>query len=108
MRKLTLDLEDLTVESFDTTALRRRARGTVRAFDSVQPQDTQDSGCYTTCGGTDWVECDYTNVSCIEQSTPDASCYGDTCFGVSCGPEGSCSQGCSPSGSGGCSDRWPC
>lgn len=90
MKKLTLDLEELAVESFDTTPLRRVARGTVRGFDSQQPQDSQDSACYTTCAGSD--QCTVTEVSCVEETWD--TCYGATCFGESCGPQGSCSQGC--------------
>lgn len=103
MKKLLLNVEDLTVETFDTTPLRRAGQGTVRGFDSggVKIQTgADDSQCNTACGQSDWVQCDVTNVSCVGQT--DESCYGDTCYGVSCGPEGSCSEGCSPSGSGGC------
>jgi len=74
MKKLALSLEDLAVESFDTTPRPGRTRGTVQAH------DISDSTCYDVdcwCG---------TRVSC------DGSCYdGDSCADT-CGD--TCVLGC--------------
>ena len=49
MKKLKLQLDELTVESFDTAQVEERA-GTVRAHDSHE----SDCGC-----GTLWITCPY-------------------------------------------------
>ena len=70
MAKLKLDLNDLGVESFDTTETDRVLAGTVRAHSDVsEGQDTCDtdaSGYYT---------CDYGTI-CLPQSTMAPSCGG--------------------------------
>lgn len=88
MKKLSLDLDTLAVESFDTEPARRAARGTVRGFDSLgsRERDASEYPCNTEWG------CQVTEESCVEQTWD--TCYGNTCFGVSCGPAGSCSVGC--------------
>jgi hypothetical protein len=80
MRKLRLDFEQLTVESFDVTSDALRERGTVRGRISFPA---------LTCDAT---EC-YQNTCDTCQSCP-ASCWqtcGDTCGG-SCG--GTCGATC--------------
>ena len=71
MRKLTLKLDDLSVESFDTGSEHRRS-GTVRGHDTVE---------------TEWCT-GYPECISKKCQTPN-----DTCFG-SCG----CTQGCATSG----------
>ncbi len=65
MKKLSLDLDQLTVESFDTSTTERPA-GTVRAHGYTD----------TTCRQL-LCDCGPTNVTC------DTACYQDTC-GDSC------------------------
>jgi hypothetical protein len=86
MRKLKLDLDQLTVESFDTNAPDGPRRGTVRAFMPPTPfitcpltcADTCDT-CDYSCGGTCDATCNCTGYTCC------ASC-GGTCNGPSdCG-----------------------
>jgi len=101
MKKLALKLDNLLVESFDTTPRTRGLNsGTVRAHDSVMPiGDTSGScqgtcyeatcenrtaggeaTCDTGCGGTQFITCSPTEVTCDCQT--DATCYDDTCVGT--------------------------
>jgi len=74
MKKLSLDLDQLSVESFDTSAV-GRPKGTVRGFDIT------DSTCYEIdCGCISGGTC---NTDC-GQNTCDATCYDATCAGDSC------------------------
>lgn len=57
MRKLTLDLDQISVESFDTMAPGRRARGTVQGQEyTINPCDTvippTQNGAVSGCWGT--------------------------------------------------------
>lgn len=72
MKKLTLKLEDLAVESFDTARAGAKG-GTVHGAGGVIP--TQDATCpYTYCGETNcgsacksqdgWGSCEYESCSC--------------------------------------------
>jgi len=73
MAKLKLDLNELGVESFETTEIDRVISGTVRAHDSgleSEGLETCESGVYT---------CDYGTI-CLPQSTMAPSCGGQ----VSC------------------------
>src|SRR5688500_19144585 len=74
--KLTLKLEDLSVDSFDTTTP-QRAKGTVFG---------EQCTCYTQCTCPGCPTCD---ASC--NGTCGASCYG-TCGGATC--DGSCGRTC--------------
>ena len=83
--KLTLNLEDLTVDSFDTTAT-QKAKGTVFGEQctcytqcTCPGCPTCDASCNGTCGGTCEASC---NGTCAGASCG-ASCYG-TCEYVSC------------------------
>ncbi|HEX8245808.1 MAG TPA: hypothetical protein VF541_20005 [Longimicrobium sp.] len=95
MKKLTLEVEALSVESFEITP-RGLGVGTVlgRESGSIQPDDSQNSACDTACGGTEYYTCQPTEYACVEHTDNADTCLGPTCFGVSCGPAGSCSQGC--------------
>ena len=85
MRKLRLDLDQLTVESFDTAA-KVKEKGTVIAEQQCTCQ-TQCTcpGC-PTCGDTCPASCAYTcdDPSCAESCggscVPEYSCW-DTCAG---------------------------
>jgi hypothetical protein len=88
MRKLKLDLDQLTVDSFDTIPSEEPTRGTVEAHSHlcVSPFETcVDLQCPTgTCGATcaTCASCDSCNATCY-------TCYntcGDSCQGtcVSC------------------------
>jgi hypothetical protein len=90
MNKLKLDLEELSVESFDTTPAPRREGGTVFG---------QQCTCYTQC-------------TCPGCPTCDASCNG-TCGGTCAGScdascNGTCGGTCAASCDGTCggSERW--
>lgn len=73
MKKITLDLDTLSVQSFETTAHRADGRGTVRAAGASE-QDTECLG--PSCGPP------------CEPTFP-YSCWG-TCIGETCDP------GCGP------------
>ena len=89
MNKLRLDLEDLSVESFDTTPAARAENGTVFGQQctcytqcTCPGCPTCDASCNGTCGGTCAASC---NGTCGD--TCAGSCYGscdDTCGGT-CG-----------------------
>jgi hypothetical protein len=70
MAKLKLDLDDLGVESFETTDEEAGPRGTVRAHDSVIDSEGQE-----TCGESGFYTCDYGTI-CLPQSTMAPSCGG--------------------------------
>jgi len=80
MTKLKLDLNALSVESFDTTDAGRGLAGTVRAHDSGEPTTGND-----VCESE--VTCDNGWV-CLPQSTLAPSCGGQfscKCTGDFCG-----------------------
>ena len=81
MSKLSLDLEQLVVESFPTTDPRWDGRGTVRGMDSATiDQDTCDSceectdfdSCAGTCGATCGASCASCPQSCDPAQCPSA------------------------------------
>jgi hypothetical protein len=88
MNKLKLRLDDLRIDSFDTTAL-QKAKGTVFGEQCTCYTNCTCPGCPTcaaSCNGTCDASCNGTcNVSCGGgcDNTWDNSCYDDTCF-VSC------------------------
>ena len=90
--KLTLNLEDLSVDSFDTTAT-QQAKGTVFGEQCTCYTQCTCPGCptcYESCNGT----CVDTCANTCAYTCDDASCAGscqDTC-GYSC--EGSCGPSC--------------
>jgi hypothetical protein len=97
MKKLKLDLEDLSVESFATTPEPRAEGGTVFG---------QQCTCYTQCTCPGCPTCDAScNGSCV--NTCAASCNGscvntcgDTCGGYTCE--------CWPTNDTGCSGQLNC
>ena len=90
MNKLRLDLEDLSVESFDTTPAARAENGTVFG---------QQCTCYTQCTCPGCPTCD---ASC--NGTCDATCAG-TCA-ASC--NGTCNYTCGASCYGTCDYTCEC
>ncbi|HEX8692711.1 MAG TPA: hypothetical protein VF746_09845 [Longimicrobium sp.] len=74
MKKLTLNLEALAVESFATDDAERGAKGTVHAHNHTR-------GGHVTCGGT----CDAANT-CDCQITSPVSCLETQCNDTFCGP----------------------
>ena len=70
MKKLSLSLDDLTVESFDTHVIEARP-GTVRANEERTVVTAACDTCYVSCDGS---ACPAT----VCEPTCDASC-GDTC-----------------------------
>jgi hypothetical protein len=79
MKKLKLD--DLAVESFDTTAARPKEKGTVMGEQDpcTCPTNCTCPGC-PTCGATCPATCAYTcdDASCLD--TCEGTCAGRTCI----------------------------
>ena len=80
MKKLSLSLDELRVESFDTTSAEQKPRGTVIAEQCTCPTACTCPGCPScdtcdpTCPHTCWETCDdYTCMSC-----------GETCANYGC------------------------
>jgi len=74
MKKLTLDLEHLEVETFDPIPLRSRDAGTVRGHETANPY-------FGYCTAIGQITC----AGCSDfQCTADGA-Y--TCFGIECGAE---------------------
>ena len=69
MKKLALNLDDLTVTSFETSRA-TAGRGTVRGNEATHG-NTCAGTCAFTCGGTCQISCD---PSCIS-TCPVAPCY---------------------------------
>lgn len=67
MKKLSLDLSSLRVESFETDVERQSLRGTVRG-------NAQSDCCTFSCAGT----CGILPPSAIEPAKPSAACAGET------------------------------
>lgn len=87
MRKLTLDLDSLSVQSFETTVPDGAGRGTVLGRAVAGPDNTRDCSMDPACVLTDQASCKgtcYNHESCYDTclgSCPScciASCYG-TC-----------------------------
>lgn len=114
MKKLKLDLDDLRIDSFDTTpAFGERQRGTVvgAAPETYYGCNSEGETCDTcrTCNDTCWYTCGvscggtcntcYTNCgTCPGQWTCDVTCCGscgtcDTCD-YSCGGSCDCTSTC--------------
>lgn len=101
MKKLALVLDDLRVESFDTTT-EVEPRGTVHGhsggdfsvcYCSVWWEDCVTpvyASCHHTCHGKNTCAhtCDYFEWTC------DNSCYNGTCYDASC--YGTCQDSCDP------------
>ena len=110
MKKLTLKLDDLRIDSFDTTAA-PRAKGTVFGEQCTCYTDCTCPGCPTcdascdgscdaSCNGTCDASCNGTCGGCWETVGPAATCVGSchggdtcdyTCWGYrTAGPNGVC------------------
>ena len=80
MKKISLDLDALRVESFETTTDARTARGTVRGAESAEPTEATHCGsCEASCGPT---FCLFTCGQSCEPTCGDSchgSCMGETC-----------------------------
>jgi hypothetical protein len=83
MKKLSLNLDELHVESFDTSSGEPDGRGTIqgRVADTENTPDTCEFSCGVTCGdtcpescgGTCWADCSY-GWTCVP-SCNDTVCY---------------------------------
>jgi hypothetical protein len=94
MHKLRLQLEDLVIDSFSTTPV-RRAKGTVYGEQCTCPTACTCPGCPTcdaSCNGTCDASCNGTCGGASCGATCDASC-GGTCD-YSCGGGYSCDPTC--------------
>ncbi|HEX6039481.1 hypothetical protein [Longimicrobium sp.] len=74
MKKLTLQVESLQVQSFDTQAPASAPRGTVRAHDQQQ-----DDAANTDQGTRWWFDC--FTITCICGASDKAGCTGAGCPG---------------------------
>jgi hypothetical protein len=78
MKKLSLDLDQLAVESFDTSGP-ERSRGTVRGFDITASTCYEENcGCITD-GGTCNTDC---GQNTCDNTCNQASCAGDSCVNL--------------------------
>ena len=89
MRKLSLNLDDLRVQSFSTTPLERRASGTVRGHDVSNDLGSCWEGTDTTAEPSDLV------VGCSEFNTCVDGCGGGggASGHMTCGNGGACTPG---------------
>lgn len=74
MKKLTLQVESLRVQSFETAADPASPRGTVRAHDQQQDQDANTDG-----GTRWWFDC--FTITCICGASDKPGCTGAGCPG---------------------------
>jgi hypothetical protein len=90
MRKLTLNLDSLAVQSFETTPADAAGRGTVLGRAAAGPEPTRDCSMDPNCVYTDQASCKGT---CDYNETCYDSCYGScgSCI-VSC--PGTCAASC--------------
>lgn len=96
MKKMLLGLENLHVESFDTSPLVRGSRGTVRGNSGQVPGGTGggEYTCDTGCGGTQYYTCELTcEANCVFYTHEGDTCFGG-CFSESRGAPGSCTSSC--------------
>lgn len=93
MKKMRLDLDALSVESFGTTASHGEARGTVHGHLPIETQgrecDSLDVCTYWYCGGTDVSDCGTCATNC-------GTCYDATCGATYCGTCDACCNCCDP------------
>ncbi len=91
MKKLKLDLDQLSVESFDTAPTRSgQPDGTVKGFATL-PEIITCFTCDATCSLTCELTCDDPTCSTCNGNTCEGTCGGHTCNGT-CG-ENTC-NGC--------------
>lgn len=91
MRKLTLRMDSLTVESFEPLSAPGAYRGTVRANDSADFTCTPsaDFTCTPTDCGT-CVACDTVEYTCAACTEPQPTIVNDTCGNFTCNPGETC------------------
>jgi len=99
--KLRLNLDDLSVDSFDTTQS-EKPRGTVFGEQCTCYTQCTCPGC-PTCDATCAYTCD--DATCPQCPTCAASCNG-TCAGDTCG--GTCGYTCYEATCAGCDTNHPC
>ncbi|HEX6041904.1 hypothetical protein [Longimicrobium sp.] len=87
MKKLTLKLDELRVDSFDTESVAPTTRGTVEGRDSLN--GTCGASCYTCQVSCNNMSCFTCNGTC-EMSV----CYGGSCWGTCNTCQGSCYGTC--------------
>ncbi|WP_420128325.1 hypothetical protein [Longimicrobium sp.] len=98
MRKLSLKLEDLTVDSFDTTVT-HKAKGTVFG---------EQCTCYTQCTCPGCPTCDHTCAyTCDDQTCPACPTCAASCNGTcNCPTDNTCGWTCDYSCA--CDSNYPC
>ena len=104
MRKLRMRVDDLRVESFDTSGAGNAARGTVRARMACSaseegeslccPTETDQASCYGTCEGTCQDSCGCTYWDCTVGWTCGYTCICPSHHGTACSIPGSCVAAC--------------
>jgi hypothetical protein len=90
MKKLTLNLDELRVESFETSPTLQNQRGTIDAYSETINGDTEDWRCFRlpgasqgmTCMATCQATCETCGFSC-GGTCGQGTCYGDSCPGWS-------------------------
>ena len=88
MNKLKLQLEDLVIDSFSTTPV-RRAKGTVYGEQCTCPTACTCPGCPTcdaSCGGTCGGTCDASCYGSCGDTCDCGTAYDVSCNGYSCDP----------------------
>jgi hypothetical protein len=80
IKRLTLDLDGLQVESFELAPSGSKQRGTVKAYatDWNCPTDDFDTMRQSCLMGSCAYSCDTCDFSC-EGTCGDTTCYGDSC-----------------------------
>jgi hypothetical protein len=76
-KKLRLNLEDLRVESFDTSPVQGAQRGTVRGQDTQFGTCGTEQTCELTCGSAGG--CGFMSETCVPLNCPDPTWLYDTC-----------------------------
>jgi len=92
MRKLRLQLEDLQIDSFSTTPVQKKDKGTVFGEQCTCPTactcpgcPTCDPSCNGTCGASCGATCDFScDGTCDELCIPEFSVGGGRTCGYTC------------------------
>lgn len=96
MKKLVLKLDELHVESFDTTSTGSGARGTVEGHDDPDlPWQNQTMTCFS-CAGTCELSVCFGNTCYASCESCFGSCYGtcgDSCASCDFSCNGTCGEG---------------
>ncbi len=100
MKKLKLNLDDLKVESFNTSTS-EPIKGTVKGnwtytnscgeeSDGIVICDTEQATCWNTCDATCFTNCATDCATCNGSCAADPSCQGPSCYGATCKPIPQC------------------